>query len=108
MLPPAIECQSRIREAPTDAEVVDLVRTFVREIDPALLEELPTDCRPGAIADRDEIMALNVQLARAELLHAESQPYAGILRSILGVTTQASVRFTQLSADGLLGPRTEG
>jgi hypothetical protein len=105
MQPAAIECQSRIRDAAADQEIVRLVNAFVATIAPELIAMLPGDCRPHHLDDRDAIMAYNVQLARAELLCDESAaPYAEVLRTILAVTTQAATRFTQLSSDGLLAP----
>jgi hypothetical protein len=92
--------QGRIRQAANEEAVLAVVQEFVRSLPRDGLAKLPASSRPDGLSAREEVMALNVQVARDELLCRGPEEVCGLLREMVTVLTEASARLSSLS----LGP----
>ena len=96
--------QGRIRQAANEEAVLAVVSEFVHSLPRDGIARLPEGSRPDGIGGRDEVIALNVQVARDELLCAGPPEVRELLREMAIVLTEASARLTNLS----LGPPSGG
>ena len=96
--------QARIRQASSEEAVLAIVREFVQSLPRDGLARLPASSRPDGVGARDEVIALNVQVARDELLCNGPAEVRELLREMVTVLTEASTRLSSLS----LGPPSAG
>ena len=96
--------QGRIRQAANEEAVLAVVQEFVQSLPRDGLARLPATSRPDGLGARDEVIALNVQVARDELLCSGPAEVRELLREMVTVLTEASARLSSLS----LGPPSAG
>ena len=96
--------QGRIRQAANEEAVLAVVQDYVHSLPRDGLAKLPASSRPDGVAARDEVIALNVQVARDELLFSGPTDVRELLREMVTVHTEASARLTSLA----MGPPSGG
>lgn len=96
------EWQSRIRLAKDEEAVLALAREYAESLPAERLDRLPPGCRPGPFAERDDVAAFNVHLAREELMFEGPEEDVAMLREMLLVMSEAALRLAQLSYDARL------
>ena len=104
MRSPPQHWQGRIRQAPNEEAVLAVAQEFVSSLPRDGLARLPATSRPDGVGARDEVIALNVQVARDELLCNGPSEVRELLREMAIVLTEASSRLTNFS----LGPPSGG
>ena len=102
----ASDTLKRIRRGQSDREVTVAVLDYLRDIPVEALSHLPEACRPAGLAERDDIVGFNLELARCELMFQGAEHSIVLLREMLAVTSEAASRFAHLSAQ-LAGPPTK-
>lgn len=97
--------QNALRKAYDEAALVAVVADFLRSLPAEDVERLPAGARPIAIHDADDIVALNVEVAREELLFTGDPRTAALLRLMLTVLTEAANRLASFSIEAWMpGP----
>ena len=70
---------------------------------------LPESSRPVRLARPEDIAALNVQIARDELMYSGEEKVASLLREMVTVLSEATHRLAQFSVEAqLLAPPRDG
>ena len=83
----------KLRSAPSEEEVVRLVREFIAEWRPEDLARVPDACRPAKIRDGEDIADCAFSLTRSRMDEAESNPLLAEMESFMA---QACVRISEL------------
>jgi hypothetical protein len=91
--------QNAVRQAPSEAALVAVVADFLHSLPAEDVERLPAYARPIAIRTAEDVAALNVQVAREELMFAGDARTAASLRLILTVLTEAANRLASMSIE---------
>lgn len=91
--------QNALRQAHNEAALVDVVADFLASLSAADVERLPAGARPVAIRGPEDVVAFNVEVARAELMFTGDAQIAALLRLILTVLTEAANRLASLSIE---------
>lgn len=99
----AASWRTALRNAATEEKVIALVREYAAGIPAEMIGQLPPGCRPGPMTDRDEIISLNLQLVREELLLPGDDELRALFRGLILVFTEASARLAQIELDRHLG-----
>ena len=95
-----------MRAAPSEEALLGIVGEYLATLSREQVLGLPPASRPGPIGDRDDVAALNVQVARAELMYEGDADTASLLREMVVVLTEATHRLSQISLESqLLGPK---
>ena len=88
----------RLRVANTEQGVVDAARDFLATFSPYDLARLPESLRPGRIVDANDVSELAFTLVRQ--CHDDAQGTARCIHKLTSFFTQASVRLSELKAQG--------
>ena len=95
--------QRQMRSAHTEAELLGIVAQYLATLSQEQVVRLPASSRPGAIAHAEDLAALNVQIARDELMYTGSDDgVATLLRQMVVVLTEATNRMAQFSLEAHL------
>ena len=91
--------QNALRQAHTEAALGAVVADFLGSLPAEDVERLPAGARPVAIRDAEDVVALNVEVAREELMFTGDARTAASLRLILTVLTEAANRLASMSIE---------
>jgi hypothetical protein len=94
--------QRQMRSAQSEAALLAVVGSYLATLSHEQLSRLPESSRPTPIADREDIAALNVQIARDELMYTGDDDVAVLLRQMVVVLSEATKRLAQFSLDSQL------
>src|SRR5690348_516838 len=83
----------RIEDAPSEADVVDLVRQYLETRDPRDIAVLPADCRPPRFYSPEDIIDTAYRMAA---YHGHDDA-ARVIHRIGGVMSRAAVRLAELA-----------
>lgn len=101
--------QRQMRAAASEDALLHIVSAYLATLPREAVASLPESSRPVQLARPDDIAALNVQLARDELMYSGEEKVASLLREMVTVLTEATHRLTQFSLEArLLGPPSQG
>jgi hypothetical protein len=101
--------QRQMRSAPSQNALLEVVGKYLATLSHDQISTLPEGSRPRVIHQIDDVAALNVQVARDELVYAGDEQVAALLRQMVVVLTEATHRISQFSIDAhLLRPPRDG
>ena len=89
----AIGWQGRLAEASTPESVVDVVQEFVAGIGAAERDQLPDDCRPGAMGNVQQVIVFAMKLVHR---HDGDPKSAPMLHRMTTFFTRAALRVYQI------------
>jgi hypothetical protein len=89
------EWQRQIRGAQSPEALLAVVRRFLASLPPDELHRLPPSSKPHDIRDLDELAALNVQLAKDELMFSGEAETRALMRRMIAVLGEATNRLVQ-------------
>ena len=108
MTTPFARWQSLIQVAPSDEDVIALVRRYMGTLTETEVLRVPQDCRPTLPMTRDEVSGWAVQMVRAEMKFAGDPTAGALLHQMAVVFSEANTRFAQLAQEArMLGPSTD-
>ena len=96
---------ARLENAHSEDEVVMITRAFLEGWTPEELAAVPEHCRPGRIADGDDITDLALRLARVHCLPEQGTPGARSTERLNSFFRIAAMRLAQVhggKAPGLI------
>ena len=94
--------QQQMRSAPSQDALLEIVSKYLATLSTEQLNTLPESSRPGEITRTDDVAALNVQIARDELVYSGDAQVAALLRQMVVVLSEATHRISQFSIDAHL------
>lgn len=101
-----IRWQRQIETAPTEADVIGIVRRYLATLPEADFLALPADCRPSLPSTPEEVATWAVHLVTAEMKRGGGDPTAELLHQLAVVFSGANTRFAQLAQEArMLRPR---
>jgi hypothetical protein len=90
----------KLRSAPSEEEVVRLVREFIAEWRPEELAQVPDACRPPKIRDGEDIADCAFNLTRSRMEGDASNPLLAEMETFFA---QACVRLSELEGTASRG-----
>jgi hypothetical protein len=94
-----------IQVAPTDEEVLVLVRKYLGTLSDLEFSRLPERCRPTLPRDREDVSGWAVELVKADMKFTGSPDATELLHQMATIFSGASTRFAQLAQEAKsLGP----
>jgi hypothetical protein len=94
--------QRQMRSAPTPDALLEAVDKYLATLSHEQVDALPETSRPRPITQADDVAALNVQVARDELVFSGDAQVGALLRQMVVVLTEATHRISQFSIDAHL------
>jgi hypothetical protein len=108
MTTPFARWQSLIQVAPTNEDVIALVRRYMGTLSEAEVLRMPRDCRPTLPTTREEVSGWAVEMVRAEMQFAGDPTAGALLHQMSVIFAEATTRFAQLAQEArMLGPSTD-
>ena len=94
-----------IQVAPTDGDVLALVRKYLGTLSDVEFSRLPERCRPTLPSDREDIAGWAVELVKAEMKYSGPADASELLHQMATIFSGASTRFARLAQEAkTLGP----
>lgn len=93
------EWQAVVRQAHSEDAVLEQVRKYLASLSEDEIAGLPESTRPVALESADDLMAYNLQLARAEVLGVGDGAARPLLRTMVLVLNEAASRIASMSLD---------
>ena len=91
----AVSWQQRLRDAESEAEVVEVVRDFLATFSPYDLARLPSQLRPGRVVDGGDVNDYAFTLVRHN--HDDSAGTARCIHRLSNFISSASLRLSELT-----------
>ena len=89
-----VSWQSRLNDAHTEAEVVDVTRDFLATVSPYDIARMPAHCRPRKIVDANDITQYAFLIVRHNCDDGEGT--ARVAHKLASFFTSASIRLSQI------------
>ena len=98
-----------MRSAASEEALLHIVSAYLATLPRDEVASLPASSRPVQLDRPGDIAALNVQIARDELMYSGEERVAKLLREMVSVLTEATHRLAQFSLEAqLLAPPKDG
>jgi len=91
-----------LRASTSERAVVQLARSYLADWSPAELASIPDTCRPGKIADGEDVADVAFNLTRARI---ESKGAQALLEEMEGFFANACAKLSELESPHRLPPR---